>query len=585
MNSSTPHVSRRAALSLGIVGGGALAAPILAGASPAQAESIAIPAKGDATAILQAAVNKFAYVEIPPGDYTIGTVYVPSNRTIHNRGNINGTLQIIGSTRNSSGIYHTNRVNGAGSLARGVTTLPGSFSGFAVGDFVMIGLQGIGLATSNQSGFDFARVTAVSASGLTIDTATRWSYPDWYVAKAVGTMVTGDLPRGTSSVPGDFTGLFKKGDLVRVENINGDDTMWTATGTTAPVAGNDKAYFEPVRVKGIDDKAIVFEQEIAYHHQGFYLVRMDPASNVRITGGYISRVIAMGCDTLAVTDVRCSLLSVAYTVGLHVSGIRADGDTPRVCGFTAIRDATISDVVTRGANGNTDNGAFKMNQPINVTVTGITSFDTTSSSTTQGLYPFFIDFYFTPYSGWAQSVTVGDLSLSKPKNGVAWSLWTVGTRDCRVSNVVAQGGIRFSKSIGINASGLRAGTSINIEENVDGALITSFRAGYVNIFGGTDIVLSDGILDGARGGNRNRAIRITRARTPELSSRVQLSNIKNLSTTDSDVTVHIEYARDVAIMGCSDRPEITASVEIGDNVQGVKYGPNFFANPVAGAES
>lgn len=575
MGSRMPHLSRRAALGLGI--GSAAAIPVLGAGSPAQAETVPLPTNRDATSVLQAAINRWTYLEIPAGTYTIDTVYVPSGHTIVNHGTINGTIRVVGTTRHTAGIFHTNRVNGTGSLKAGASILPGSFSGFNVGDFVLVGLQGSGNAR-NESGYDFVYVTEVSSAGLTVDRPLRWEYINWYIAKVVGTRVAGDLPRGTSKIAGDFTALFKKGDVVRVENLAGNDNPWVATATPVPPLV-DTAYFELVRVKSVDSIAIVFEQEIAYTHKNVCLVKMDAVSNVRISGGYISRVLAIGADTLAVEDLRCSLLSVNYSIGLHIDNIRADGDTTRVCGFTAIRDGAISNIVVRGAIGSTDNAAFKMMSPINVIVNGVSTFDTVSSSTTQGIYPCFIDFFYTPYCGWAQSTVINGVSASRPKAGVPWSFWAVGTRDCRFSDITAQGGIRLTKSSRINASGLRAAGALHVEESVDGAIVTSFSAGHVNLLAVTDTVLSDGIIDGPPGANDNKAVKVSLLKG-KLSQRVTLNNIRSVSANPASTSVYIEQAREIGVIGCADRPDAKASVELGDNVEGVRYGDNFFLNPV-----
>lgn len=540
------------------------------------------------TAPLQAALNAMTYVDIPPGNYTIDTVYVPSGRTVNNRATLSGTINVMGSTRQRAGIHHAGRVNGSGSLAAGATTLTGSFGGFSAGNLIMVGLQGAGDPVTNQSGYDFTSIASVSGTGLTLTQSLRWAYADWYVAKVVGKQLTGDLLRGTNTINQDFTAFFQQGDLVRVENMTGTDTIWTETGQDINPSFK-KAYFELVRVKSISTTAIVFEQEIAYSHSAPWLIKMDPASNVRITGGYISRLVAAGADTLSIENVRCAELSINYSVGVQISGIRVDGNVPRVCGFSSIRDATISDIVTRGAAGSTDNGAFKMMAPINVTVNGVSSFDTNSTSTTQGIYPFFVDFFYTPYSGWAQSTSVSSLTLSKPKAGVGWSFWAVGTRDCQFSDIVAQGGIRISRSLRCNVNALSTSGQVQFELVRDGSRASAIMASFLVITGCRDLSVHDGSLRGGMGTNDGAAVKIHPALikvnavdTLVPSQKIILQDIRNRSTTAADVSFRITGANEVHLDGCADLPGLAKSVSFfgTPTTTLVSYGLNRFQNPV-----
>lgn len=533
----------------------------------------------DATAVIQAAIDHFDFIDIPPGTYSVTTVTIPGNKTVRNRGHIQGTFKVAGPTGSDRGLYYTDRVNGSGSLGAGTSTFAGGFSGFASGDFVVIGLQGAGLASTNQQGFDFGRVTAVSALSLTIDTPTRWGYPDWFAAKAVGTRVDGELARGSYSVAGDYTGLFAAGDLVRIENINGMDDWFGASGMNPLVAGGAKAYFEIVRVKAVNAASVVFEQETAYHYTDFYLVKMDAVSGVVLSGGYIDTIVARGCDRLRLYDIDCRSLSVGYTVGAEIDQIRADGDMPTVCGFTHVRDAAISNVVTRGGTGTTDNGSFKMMSPIHVSVANVRSYDTVCTSA-QGVYPFFLDFYYTPYAGWGQQVSVGQLSLAKPKQGAAHSLWATGMRELSIAGVTAAGTVRLSKCSAINVSGVCAAGPLNLEDLLDGGVVSAFQAAYVNILGCSDLIVSNGVLRGAAGQNAGRAVWVRAGSANPTSDRVTLQNIKNRSTTATDTTLYLQSAGDTFVTGCSDRPGLAKSVQIGSNAGPVHYGLNALNNAI-----
>lgn len=533
----------------------------------------------DATAILQAAIDHFDYIDIPPGTYAVSELTIPSRKTIRNRGHIQGTVRVIGPDANERGLYIRERVNGSGSLTAGATVLNGSFPGYSVGDFIMIGLQGAGLASTNQQGYDFATVAAVTPFSLTLDTPLRWGYPDWYVAKTVGTNWTGALQRGAYTIAGSFGHLFAPGDLLRIENRNGTDCWYGIPGHTELVPGGSKAYFEQARIKSVGTSELVLEQELAYSHTDPVLIKMDAVADVTISGGRIDTITARGCDNFRLYDLHCSALSVSYSVGFSVDQIRADGQSPIVCGFSHVRDAVISNVVTRGGTGVTDNGSFKMMSPIGVTVSNIRSLDTVCTSA-QGVYPFFLDFYFTPYAGWGQEVTVGNLALSKPKQGAQHSLWATGMRELTVTNVTAAGTIRFSKCSGLQATGLSAGGALNMEDLIDGGIVSGFQAAFVNVLGCSDLSVCDGVVRGANGQNSSRAIWVRGGIARPTSERVTLQNIKNRSTTAGDTTIYVQTAADTTIAGCSDRPGLNKSVQIGSNAGEVHYGLNSLRNAI-----
>lgn len=567
-------IPRRRAVMLGAVGAAAVASTTTPSAAVAAPVDSKKPPISLTTTELQSLLDQGGYIVIPPGEHEVSIVYVKSGSTIENQGTIKGIVRVMGPNRDVRGMYYTHRVNGQGALTAGQTTFSGDFSAYNAGDFILIGLQGIGSPTNNQSGFDYGIVTAASSASLTIDTPTRFAFNDWYIAKTVGRKVSGALGRFASKIAGDYRSLFAPGDLVRVENINGQDCPWDATAFPHNLPWT---YFELVRVASVTATEMIFEQTIAYNHDGVYLVKMDKVSNVDIFGGYIDNLQAAGADTLTFRDLRCATLSVGFTVGFEVTGIRADGSIPRVVGFSSVRDGTISDIVTRGGRGTTDNGSMKLMSPVDVTVSNIHSFDSASSGA-GGVYPFFIDFPFTPYAGWAQGLTVSNLVLARPSAGRQQSFWAVGTRDARVSNVVADGGFRVAMSSNFSASGLRA-KHVSLEDNVDGMLVSDLVAESLNLQGCHDAVITTALLNPPSGANGNRAVTVLKGKVYP-SSRIQFRDIRNLATT-GDATFYFENSSDIMMKGCTDRLGLAKSVRFGPNVTGtVTYGVNGFLNPV-----
>jgi hypothetical protein len=536
----------------------------------------------DDTAIFQAAINALDYIDIPPGNYSVSTVNIPSNKIIVNRGSVQGTFQIAGSNQGRAGIYYTNQVLGLGSLVAGVTSFSGNFTGYNVGDFVIIGLQGLGLAAVNQSGFDFGTVTVAGTStSVTIDTPTRWGYPAWFVAKTVGVKVTGTFNQGIFSIAGNYTTQFAVGDVIRIENIGGNDNWFGKSGQTPLVAGGDKAYFELVKVKSITTSAIVFEQELAYNYIDIYLIKMNVASNVTISGGYIQNIAVTGSEKLRLFDLNVANLSVAYSLGFEVDQIRADGNGPTTCGFTSSRDGVISNIVTRGATGSSDNGGLKMMSNIAVSVTNIRSYDT--NATAQGSYPFFADFYFTPYASWGQQLSLGQFVLSKPKAGATYSLWLVGQREIMLSNINVMGDIKINQCSGITATGINGFNSVlNLSDLLNGGIISSFRVALINVIGVSDYIFTDGHLRGANGSNAGRTIWLRGGATPTTTKadRNKFSNIVNHATTATDVTFYLQAASDNFIEGCVDSSGLAKSVQIqaSSGVGNINYGLNSLKN-------
>jgi hypothetical protein len=85
---------------------------------------------------------------------------------------------------------------------------------------------------------------------------------------------------------------------------------------------------------------------------------------------------------------------------------------------------------------------------------------------------------------------------------------------------------------------------------------------------------------GANGQNSSRAIWVRGGFARPTSERVTLQNIKNRSTTAGDTTIYVQTATDTTIAGCSDRPGLNRSVQIGSNAGAVHYGLNSLRNAI-----
>jgi hypothetical protein len=638
----------------------------------------ASPASNAATnaARIQAALDKGGPCYCPPGTYAHDEVFLRSGNKIRNDG------RMAGSVRTAAVPFPvSDTALGNGSLAANATTLLGNFSQYAVGDWVVISLQGAGTAASgNQNGFDFAQVvapppsaTSMKIATMTAGTGTRWAYNAWKVGKIRDIVyVEETLDRGKSAsitLPtsrlANWTSPPAAGDILRLENHEGTDTWWGLSGTGAQY---QSAYFEYVRVRSVSSfggsTTIEFEDTIAYDHDKYWMVRAAATRDISVRGGYVDALIIAWAAEVSVTDLRAGLLSCASAYDAVFSGIEVQSnriDVPRLAGFTHCRHLTIDGLRTGGANGTTDNGSLKMSGCCDVVVSDIDGYDakinipfksgaaefpagavvtgSLSGATatvmavkltsgawstgnaagvlsviavsgafkyvvdddnpannqidqltggggsailagglTQGIFPFFIDYFFAPYSPWAQNMAFSNINLRAAKFGNKTSFLAIGTRDCSFSNLLCDGGIRINRSVRPTLTNARS-TELEFADVPDGGMASGCIASFVEIQSSTGVMLTSVVTNGTNNANGNRCLWIhgSCSDTTVVGHFCRSAN-KNAAGAYNDTGIYVDHSNNTLLVGCGDSGTLSRSVVFGTSPGIVHQRGNAFRN-------
>lgn len=567
-----------------------------AGASPANSEAQNLDAFAKAASDLAAIgggvllVPHGATFELPKHTTSLTPVQqrdtlfnLPSNVTLENHGRINGAVLCVGDY-----VAKTNTVVGSGSIVKGVSTFAGNFAAYAPGDIAMIELQGLGgnvangegggINVLNQFGVDFLTVTAADGTGLTTTETTRWPYNAWKISKVPAQKVSGALARGASSISGDYTAFLSVGDWVRIENLNGSDTMWTAIGKAVDAgypALSTQAYFEYVKVKSISAASVVFEQTVAYTYTDFWLARADPRENVGVRGGFVKSVITEAVSDCRWVDFDCEEFGIKFNFDGECRNILSDTDGPYAARFSNSRGLVIDGIRPRGSTSSTGNANCKFLSMVGCNISNVVTDDATSSGS--GCFGLQTDLYYTPYSPWMQDCSLSNIVADNPKGSTLLAMWIAGTRDCIFNGLKAAGEVEFSLNVGLVASAVSSQVRIDLLDCIAPQL-HNFRAPFVNPMGVPDGVIGPGVVAGTGGANSNRVLWARNGTSIANSDGISIHGVKCLSQTAADTFIFLTNAADAFIDGCSDKTGITNSVTLGANVGGLHVGVNQFKN-------
>ncbi|MCL3126744.1 hypothetical protein ACH6XY_27920, partial [Klebsiella pneumoniae] len=316
------------------------------------------------------------------------------------------------------------------SVPVGTTSIAGDFSAFTVGGYAVVKLNdsvGGSYGKGNETGIDVSTITEKSASSITLGTATRLTYqsPD-VVELQAATQYSGTLSADDYLIPGDYTTLFSAGDIIRIENIDGNDAVEA-----------DTFYFELAKVHSISSAGIVLKARLNYTHVNPWIIRTSAVPGVRIYGGgRIKRLEIRQCDSPRVNDLDIDRLITAHSYDVSVSNINAKGiaDASTINFSYCFGRSKAHNIRTGGSSSVTDNAAFKFMSCPKMQFTDIAA-DNTSATGSQGNYGFFGDAYFTPYRCWNKGTAVNDITVEKPRSTVNRAVWFYGLRDSVVSNI------------------------------------------------------------------------------------------------------------------------------------------------------
>jgi len=205
-------------------------------------------------------------------------------------------------------------------------------------------------------------------------------------------------------------------------------------------------------------------------------------------------------------------------------------------------------------------------------------YDTSASA--QGVYPFFVDYLFTPYKGFAQDCTLSNLVCGKASSGSARSALFIGMRGGSVNNVSAAAQIDIEKCVNTIFSTLN--TPVNFIEARDctGIVISPFICKYLNVSGCPGSTLGPGITTGAAGANSGRNVWVRSGTLLANSDGANLIGIKNNSTTAGDRSFYLQNSAGLFLDGCRDNAGLTTSISVDTGLSGTVLGAHHLQNPM-----
>lgn len=472
-------------------------------------------------------------VWIPQGRYKIGKVECKEGFEIINDGEVIGSL-IVRGVRKS--IFE-----GDGSIPKGGVRLPLKNHSFKKGDRVKISIDGLGRASVNQSGIDLVEVAEAWSNGIVVSGETRFAYEKFTVESAEFTASEAEARRGGDRIKVKNPASFLAGDLVRIECIAGDDGVFSQIDN-AP-AGLKDCYFEINRIRAVVGRDLILEFPLAYGYQRFLVLKMPRVAGVGVFGGKFGDILLDGVCDINIEDVAATRISIVRSLNFQLKNIKISADGPIGFGITSSRVGRVSTVIACCSRGASDNGNLKVMSGIDISFEDIKSNGTKASN--QGVYPIFVDFYYTPYNGWSQGLHFKNCVLGRPEGGAQRSFWMVGARDCTISDVKAESTILIEKSRDIKINNVDSENFLVVREAKE-LTIGGFSVRGIRIEGGVNLIFREGNINWIRG---QPAIWVGSSKNKRVSGGVRMQNIavKGVGETEGRPEILVQDSKSLFV--------------------------------------
>lgn len=442
----------------------------------------------------------------------------------------------------------------------GTTVFPGNFSALRAGDIVLVE-TGAQDGLYNQVGIDLLTVQTASATQLVTTQGTKFSYKNPSISKTTSIYKTGTVAEGAFYIPGNFTSLLAAGDIVRLDNRDG----------TAGVE-NSSAYFELARVVTISSSGVTLENRLSHTFTNFWVSKFNTLKNVRIDGGYIRDLTMQNAESISIRDSQFSDIHLQYIYDFGISDLDFDNSgTPQAFELTFAYSGSVSNIRARGARGITDNGNIKFMSLVNVVVNNLVSMD--SYATAEGVYPFFTDYYFTPYKNWNDRLIMNNVSVAGNKNEEASDLWIIGAKNSQFSNLNTYWWAKFDLLVRCQVSSLTSEKRLIVSASKNTAF-SNVSSGALDISN-----LSDSYVSGADLTTRDALY--SRAVWVRGSKNLRFENVR-VAPGDVD-SFYLEQSDGIDISGCSDNLSLTGvgvSVMLDAGIANFRLGSNDFKKAI-----
>jgi hypothetical protein len=501
-------------------------------------------------------------------------ILLPSNADWQVDGTLNGLVQPDGDyfvTQNGADTVTT--VGTVGQFApypMGTTTYPAVATAFQPGQWAITRVApGAGAALwpdnvteGNQGGFELRQIASASSTQIVFTTGSRFPYDVPRFQQTNGGFTTANCTRGstwTLPIPASMTlntGMLPR--VVIVYNVGGTDS----------VRGSHN-YYELKRVIDIQGGSMVFDTPFAYSMINPWVSECRMGKDINIHGsGYIDNFQLFCAEGIEYDGPRGRVFGGDTSYGGRVSA-RVKSDQPRGLGASRCFNMEFNNLYSHGSRGVTDNAAFKTLGNVNCVFNGFMAYDTGSTSS-QGVYEFFADYYFPPVYSWQQDCIFATGKGTVPNGGANRSAWWAGCRDCIIDTIMMTSNILFEYSTGLVIDTIITQGFVDFKDS-DNFTVNNVKANNVMLSGLVDSLITSVFLTGFHP-TGNAALWVRGGAINLNSIGVDIRSLKATGVDPACATIAIQACDYINIGFASDKPgnlkslNLLSSISVGTHI-------------------
>ncbi|MFQ1061156.1 hypothetical protein ACJWUX_25760 [Klebsiella pneumoniae] len=315
---------------------------------------------------------------------------------------------------------------------RGKISFPMSSNQYKSGDIISIELDDIhggNAQKGNQNGIDILEINDNTTSVLSFKNKTRFPYFHPKISKLNNVIkISGVLNKGTKEINGNFEGLFSAGDILRIENIDGEDSV-----------SGSRYYFEYIKVSKVLKDRMVLKSRTIYSHKNPWIIKTGFLEQVHITGnGGVKKLVIQSANDVIVSSLLIKRLILSNCYEINLSNVKSDGlYEPSTINITyCFGKSIIENLNVSSSFGITDNAVLKVMSSPQLILSNVVISDSNSNSKKQGNYCLFIDALYTPYLCWNDNIIVNNVICEKSSSNISRSIWFYGLRNSVIDSIV-----------------------------------------------------------------------------------------------------------------------------------------------------
>ncbi|MDU6358083.1 hypothetical protein AAFL38_24475 [Klebsiella grimontii] len=300
------------------------------------------------------------------------------------------------------------------------------------GDVVSVSLDyqhGGSSQFGNENGIDILNVIDVNESNFIVKNGTRFPYTYPIISKLKSVVAfKGGLHKGSYTIAGNFTSKFSSGDVIRIENVDGTDSV-----------GSGKNYFEYVKIKSIDENHLILSSRTIYSHLNPWLIRTSFLNEVDVTGqGRIKKLVLRNINDLKVSSLSIDRLIISNCYGINVNNLNLTGlSEPSTVNITyCFGKSIVQNLKIANSESSSDNSSLKVMSSPQIVLSNIVISDSNSYSNKQSNYSLFVDALYTPYSCWNDNIILSNIICERPRSNFKRGIWFYGLRNSVIESIV-----------------------------------------------------------------------------------------------------------------------------------------------------